>query len=80
MRNYNMTNCNAPGCSMIDPRMMEARKREPKDCMCDDYPIGMAYVPRQEFKDLYDPEKSLEMGTMFLELDKPFYGRRAFRK
>ena len=47
---------------------------------CDDYPIGMAYVPWQTFQNIYDPERALDAGTMFVELDKPFYGRRAFRR
>ena len=47
---------------------------------CDAYPIGMAYVPWQTFKDIYDPERGLAAGTIFAELDKPFMGRRAFRR
>lgn len=45
-----------------------------------DFPIGMAYVPWQKFKDIYEPEKGLNAGTIFAELDKPFLGRRAFRR
>lgn len=32
------------------------------------------------FETLYDPEKALIAGTLFPELDKPFVGRRAFRR
>ena len=46
----------------------------------DRFPIGMAYVPWQTFQNIYDPERALDAGTMFVELDKPFYGRRAFRR
>ena len=49
-------------------------------CACSEYPIGMGYVPWQDFRNLYDPEKSLHAGTMFIELDKPFIGRRSFRR
>ncbi len=42
----------------------------------DQFPIGMAYVPWQEFKDLYDPHQGLCHGTIFKELDYPFYGKR----
>lgn len=42
----------------------------------DQFPVGMAYVPWQEFKDLYDPHQGLCHGTMFKELDYPFYGKR----
>lgn len=40
------------------------------------FPVGMAYVPWQEFKDLYDPYQGLCHGTIFKELDYPFYGKR----
>ena len=42
--------------------------------------VAMAYVPWQDFKPLYSPEKALSAGTLFPELDKPFLGRRAFRR
>lgn len=47
---------------------------------CGQYPIGMAYVPWQSFKDIYDMERALNAGTIFAELDKPFMGRRAYRR
>lgn len=43
----------------------------PKELML---PIAMGYVPWQHFKDLYDIEKGFMQGTIFQELDKPFYG------
>ena len=45
-----------------------------------EYRVAMAYVPLQNFGTLYDPEKALIAGTLFPELDKPFVGRRAFRR
>ena len=39
------------------------------------YPVAMAYVPWQYFKNVYEPEKALQIGTIFPELNKPFYGR-----
>ena len=45
-----------------------------------DMPIGMAYVPWQKWQDLYDPDKSLESGTIFEELDKPFLGKGGIRR
>ena len=38
--------------------------------------LAMAYVPFQEFRDLNEPEQALAAGTLFRELDKPFYGGR----
>ncbi len=43
----------------------------------DKYPLGMAYVPWQRFKQIYDNlDKAYHIGTIFPELDKPFTGRR----
>lgn len=41
-----------------------------------EFPIGMAYVPWQSWKDVYEIDKALQAGTVFAELDKPFLGRR----
>lgn len=65
-------------------------KITPKDCAQDGIPtlpcdsgeknslvspsLGMAYVPMQQFKDLYDTDYALQAGTIFQELDLPFYG------
>lgn len=45
----------------------------------DDMALTMAYVPWQQFSETYEPAKALMVGTIFPELDKPFYGRRARR-
>ena len=37
-------------------------------------PVAMAYVPWQEWHDIYPAEKALHRGTIFEELDKPFLG------
>lgn len=52
----------------------------PQPCMgMDDplagMPIAMAYVPWQCFVDTYEPDKALQYGTIFPELNKPFYGK-----
>ncbi|MBQ4332874.1 MAG: spore coat associated protein CotJA [Clostridia bacterium] len=39
--------------------------------------LAIAHVRWQELCDVYEPEKALNRGTLFPELDKPFYGRRA---
>ena len=36
--------------------------------------IAMAYVPWQFFQSIYEPDKALQVGTVFPELNKPFYG------
>ena len=40
-------------------------------------PIGMAYVPYQQWKNIYDPAVGIDRGTIFEDLDKPFLGERA---
>jgi hypothetical protein len=36
--------------------------------------LGMAYVPAQRFRELYDLSTGFRTGTIFKELDLPFYG------
>ena len=48
----------------------------PNICRTPVYPgvsLAMVYSPCQAFADLYEPEAALERGTIFRELDKPFY-------
>ncbi|MEZ3434723.1 MAG: spore coat associated protein CotJA [Lachnospiraceae bacterium] len=37
-------------------------------------PLAMAYVPWQEWQNIYEAEKGFCRGTIFEELDKPFCG------
>ncbi len=79
-----MQNCNMPECSMPNQRMFHEidgfMSKKDVSCGCGEYPIGMAYVPWQKFKDIYDLERGLHAGTIFSELEKPFLGRRAFKR
>ena len=36
--------------------------------------VTMAFVPMQEWEELYDEETALRVGTAFPSLDKPFRG------
>lgn len=36
--------------------------------------LAMAYIPVQQFRDLYDQDYAFQVGTIFKELDLPFYG------
>ena len=38
------------------------------------YSLAMVYSPHQEWQNLYCEEEGLMAGTIFKELDKPFYG------
>lgn len=44
------------------------------------YPVGMAYVPIQLWRELYCPEEALEAGTIFEELDYPWMVGRCARR
>ena len=37
-------------------------------------PLAMAYVPWQEWRNIYEAEKGFHCGTIFEELNKPFRG------
>jgi hypothetical protein len=39
--------------------------------------LGMAYVPYQEWGELYDADIGFHRGTIFPALDKPFIGEGA---
>lgn len=39
--------------------------------------LAMAYVPPQEWEDLYDADIGFHRGTIFQALDKPFIGEEA---
>ncbi len=38
-------------------------------------PLTMSYTPMQKIDDLYNVQEALLRGTLFPELDKPFYGK-----
>lgn len=38
----------------------------------ENYPLASVYSPIQHWRNLYDPDKALERGTLFGELDLPF--------
>lgn len=50
----------------------EKRKGE----MMDRFPVGMAYVPWQCWGEIYPLNTGLQRGTLFPELDKPFFKGR----
>ena len=59
-------------------RTPERRPSQPCGCRYDaleDFPIAMAYVPWQKWRNLYEPCKGLQRGTIFEDLSKPFHGR-----
>jgi len=43
-----------------------------KNCLSG-YPLAMSYTPDQEWRELYEIEEAIHHGTIFRELDLPFY-------
>lgn len=41
--------------------------------------LAMVYSPCQEFEGVYEPMAGLAAGTIFRELEKPFYGARRLK-
>ncbi len=71
-----MPGSNGMSCPEMRERMEYTKCDGDTDCLEMNYALAMAYVPWQKFGELYEPEKSLEVGTMFKELEKPFWGKR----
>lgn len=44
------------------------------DSCIEQLPLAMAYVPMQSFGKVYDLSTSIQKGTIFPDLYKPFYG------
>lgn len=55
---------------------MSCHKNDPMEKLGPRFPIAMAYVPWQQWGELYDPECGLKQGTIFKELNKIFCGVR----
>jgi len=51
-----------------------------KNCTCAcgqscELPLAMTYMPIQVWRNVYAPCDALQAGTIFAELDLPFYGK-----
>lgn len=67
-----MNTCGQPRCgrsSYSSPAM-----RSGSDWSMDNFALAMAYVPMQHFKNVYELDEALSVGTIFPELNKPFMG------
>ena len=63
-----------------DMSMKQRRKWHHHHEGVDSMTVAMAYVPWQHWNQIYCPEEGLQYGTIFPELNKPFYGRGACRR
>lgn len=78
-RGNNGRNCGAnqnvrPVVSTPCPAYNEGSLCCDRDDALEGMPLAMAYVPWQNWRKIYEPEKALCRGTIFEELDKPFRG------
>lgn len=65
-----------------DSYVRPARRKRPEMPMCnppampyeniDQFPVAMAYVPWQQWQQVYSVETAINRGTIFPDLDKPF--------
>ena len=69
-----MTEEEAMGGGSIGEIIQENIEAYCRDSMFESWPIAMAYVPWQSFREVYGPEDAFQAGTIFLELDLPFLG------
>ena len=69
--NQNHMNRSTPTSGRAENSCCPGHSHAPVDTM----PIAMAYVPWQEWQNIYEPCKGFSRGTIFEDLDKPFYGR-----
>ena len=63
-------------CPMKDTSYGRGESTAPATCRTPVYPgvsLAMVYSPCQAFADLHEPDVGIERGTIFKELDKPFY-------
>lgn len=71
-----------PACASGNARS-ESIPENSCECGCDDdcakknclssYPLAMSYTPDQEWRNLFEIEEALCHGTIFRELELPFY-------
>lgn len=69
-------NCGVEKCrrDMMRPEMpCERRNHDMR--MKDRKSLAMAYVPWQEWSNLYQPDEGMENGTIFRDLNMPFTGK-----
>ncbi len=68
--------CSRCGCGSGNK---EPRETYRPDTTLAGFPLAMVYSPYQQFDNLFTPDEALCKGTLFVELDKPFYGNRGGR-
>ena len=75
MADYRYRNANASMNRMMNKALYTAESMD--SGVLSKMPIAMAYVPFQQWRDIYNLDYALERGTIFKELDLPFCGKGA---
>lgn len=75
-----MSGSNTMPCPEMRERMEYSKCEGDASCLEMNYAPAMAYVPWQKFGELHEPEKALEVGTIFADLEKPFWGKRGMMR
>lgn len=73
---------NMRNCTQCSEESMMRREQMSQGCSqencssdnCKHWAVGMAYAPWQNMNEVYEPAQALRAGTLFPELEKPFYG------
>ena len=69
-----LLNMNRRPMQRMEQRPMPDYENESSLCPCKNgVPLAMVYPVKQEFCDIYDVEIALVHGTIFTQLNKPFY-------
>ncbi len=74
-RNYSRSPINLRNMQNTIPQMSYGNYldiEESHNKSIEDMPIAMAYVPFQQWRNIYEPSEALQRGTIFKELDLPF--------
>lgn len=74
--------CSSCGETLSDMNMnMQENDCHDNECVCGDYAsndfnhsLAIVYSPEQQWQNLYCEEEGFMEGTLFKELNKPFYG------
>lgn len=72
-----MNTCDQPRCGRRPCASHPVRAREA--WTTENFALAMAYVPMQHFKNVYELDEALQVGTIFPELNKPFLGWKGGR-
>ena len=75
-RMLNRRNTNCSSCNLHNHHSESHCQNEDYANNSFNYALAMVYSPKQEWQNIYCEEEGFIAGTIFKELDKPFYGAK----